>query len=186
VLSLDTKRVAAVEQIRRLAGILRVPLEQLYRPGDLAAALDRLSGCDLILVDTPGTGPRERLGLERTRTFLRSLKTRHVHVVLAATMRLEDQLACLAPWRQAGADRLLLTKVDEATGLGALVDLAAQAALPVSYVGTGQRIPDDLARPEAALLARWILRGETFQLEETRSDSMKRIRALVSEARLEA
>ena len=185
ILSLDTKRVAAVDQVRRLAGILRAPLELVYRPGELGASLERLAGCDLVLVDSPGTGPRERLSLERTRAFLRELKCRHIHVVVPASMRLEDQLAAIAPWRQAGADRLVVSKLDEASGLAGLVDLAAQAGLPFSYAGTGQRIPDDLARLEPALLARWILKPETLGQEgEARAEGSRRLQALVAEARL--
>lgn len=186
ILSLDTKRVAAVDQIRRLAGILRTPLELLYRPGDLGAALERLSGCDLVLVDTPGTGPRERLGLERTRAFLRELRPRHVHVVLPASMRLEDQLAALAPWRQNGADRLLITKLDEATGLGGLVDLAEQAGLPFGHAATGQRIPDDLVRAAPELLAHWILNPDALGRDEGRAEGLRRLKALVAEARAES
>jgi flagellar biosynthesis protein FlhF len=162
ILSLDTRRVAAVDQARRLAGILRVPLELVYRPGELGAALERLAGCDLVLVDTPGAGPRERLALERVRALLRELRPVRVHLALPATMRLEDQLAAVAAWREAGADRLIAAKLDEAAGLGGLADLARQADLPFSYAGLGQRIPDDLARLEARLLARWILHPESL------------------------
>jgi flagellar biosynthesis protein FlhF len=186
ILSLDTKRVAAVDQIRRLAGILRTPLELLYRPGELGHAMDRLAGCDLILVDTPGTGPRERLALERVRSFLKELKPRHVHVALPASMRLEDQLAALGPWRQAGADRLVITKLDEATGLTGLVDLAAQAGLPFSYLATGQHIPDDLFRAEAQLLARWMLKPDSLGQDEQRKEGLARLKALITEARQEA
>jgi flagellar biosynthesis protein FlhF len=186
ILSLDTKRVAAVDQIRRLAGILRTPLELLYRPGELGHAMDRLAGCDLILVDTPGTGPRERLALERVRSFLKELKPRHVHVTLPASMRLEDQLAALGPWRQAGADRLVITKLDEATGLTGLVDLAAQAGLPFSYLATGQHIPDDLFRAEAQLLARWMLKPDSLGQDEQRKEGLARLKALITEARQEA
>lgn len=185
ILSLDTKRVAAVEQIRRLASILHAPLETVYRPGELGAALERLSGCDLILVDTPGTGPRERLGLERVRAFLKELKPRHVHVVVPASMKLEDQLASLLPWKSAGADRLLATKLDEATGLGGLVDLAEQAGLPFSWVATGPRIPDDLLRPTGRQLAGWLLKPESLGREEEteRSAGLRRLQALVAGAR---
>jgi flagellar biosynthesis protein FlhF len=187
ILSLDTKRVAAVEQIRRLASILKAPLETVYRPAELSAALERLSACDLVLVDTPGTGPRERLGLERIRAFLRELGPVHVHLVLPASMRLEDQLANLHPWKAAGADRLLVTKLDEAAALGGLVELATQAGLPFSWVGTGSRIPGDLARAAGRTLARWILRPDEVGGEE-REDApaqlgLKRLQSLVAEAR---
>jgi len=187
ILSLDTKRVAAVEQIRRLASILKAPLETVYRPAELSAALDRLSACDLVLVDTPGTGPRERLGLERVRAFLRQLGPVHVHLVLPASMRLEDQMANLHPWKAAGADRLLVTKLDEAAALGGLVELAAQAGLPFSWVGTGSRIPGDLARPAGRTLARWILRPDELGGEEREEApaqaGLRRLQSLVAEAR---
>lgn len=184
ILNLDTKRVTAVEQIRRLAAILHAPLESVYRPSELGAALERLAGCDLILVDTPGTGPRERLGLERLRAFLKDLKPRHIHVVVPASMRLEDQLASVQPWKSAGADRLLVTKLDEATGLGGVVDLAEQAGLPLSWVGTGPRIPDDLVRPTGRLLAGWLLKPDTLgRVDDEKAAGLRRLQALVAGAR---
>lgn len=156
LLSLDTQRIAAVEQTRRLAGLARVRCEFAYRPDDLPRALERLAGADVLLVDTPGAGPGERLSRERILAFLRELKPAHLHLVLAAGQRGDDQLAACRQWKALGADRLLVTKLDETRSLGGLLELAA-AGLPFGFAGTGQRIPGGFAALDADTLAGWIL-----------------------------
>lgn len=167
LLSLDTQRIAAVEQTRRLAGLAKVRCEFAYRPDDVPRALERLAGVDVLLVDTPGAGPNERLSRERIQAFLRVLRPAHLHLVLAAGSRGDDQLAACRLWKGLGADRLLVTKLDETAALGGLVDLAA-AGLPFGFVGTSQRIPAGLAAADSETLAQWILDPSSLQGEEDR------------------
>lgn len=159
IVTLDTKRIAAVEQIRRLGALARIRVERVYRQEEIAEVRDRLSGCDWILVDTPGAGPRERLGLERTRHLLKSIRPHQIHLVLAANMSLADQLANVKAWRDARVDRLLVTKLDEASARGSLLDLAERAGLPFHFGGVGQNVSGDLVRLGSTSLARIILNG---------------------------
>ncbi len=172
ILSLDTRRIAAVEQIRKLAGLARANLQLVYRPAELSRALDGLSQCEVILVDTPGAGPGDRIALERLKRFMELLQPAEIHLVLAASMNSEDQLAMVAAFRRLGANRLLLTKLDETRRLGAVLDLVRRSRLPLSYLGFGQEIPAGLGLARPAELASWIL--DPALLEQRREAALLR------------
>jgi flagellar biosynthesis protein FlhF len=168
ILTLDTKRIAATEQVRRLAALAKLKVEQVYRVEEIPRALDRLSGCDWVLVDTPGAGPRERLGLERTRHLLAAIKPAATHLVLPANLSLADLQANLKAWKSSSVDRLLVTKLDEASQPGVLLELAEAAGLPFQFAGTGQSVNGDLVRLTSDLLAGIILDGSNFMEKQQR------------------
>jgi flagellar biosynthesis protein FlhF len=167
-LSLDTQRIAAVEQTRRLASLARLRVEFAYRLSDLPRALDRLSGVEVLLIDTPGAGNAERIGRERIAAFLRELRPAHLHLVLAAGMRSSDQLAACRIWQAQGADRLLVTKLDETDALGGLLEVADASGLPFGFAGISQRIPAGLVALEASTLAGWILDPSSLHAADER------------------
>lgn len=160
LITADTYRIAAVEQLRTYAGIIGLPLEVALTPEDIAAARERLAGCDVILVDTPGRSPRDRARLEQLGAFLHAARPTRTHLVLSSASSasaLRDAHQHFAPSKP---DCLVLTKLDEAPTLGIIAHAAETTALPLSYITTGQEVPDHIeaARPER--LARLILGGE--------------------------
>ncbi len=165
VLTLDTQRIAAVDQVRRLASIAKCRLEPVYRPAELPRALERLAGCELIFVDTPGCGLYQRVTLERLSSFLEILQPAETHLVMGASTRLEDMVEVAQRFRGLGADRLLLTKLDETRRIGAAAELAARTRLPLSYLAVGQSIPGDLKRARAQLLAAAVLQPGLLLVE---------------------
>ena len=165
VITLDTKRIAAVDQVRRLASIARCRLEPVYRPDELPRAMERLAACELIFVDTPGCGLYQRVTLERLGAFLEILQPVESHLVMGAGTRLEDMVEVAQRFRGLGANRLLLTKLDETRRIGAAAELAARTRLPLSYLATGQSIPGDLKRARAQLLAAAVLQPGLLLVE---------------------
>jgi flagellar biosynthesis protein FlhF len=155
LIAADGYRVGAVEQLRAYARIIGSPFTVARTMGDLDRALGRRTG-DGVLIDTAGRGARQlesREWLEwlGTHTFART------HVVLSATTAVRDAarlLDCYAPARPA---RVVLTRVDESDAIGPLVGLLRERQLPLSYLGLGQRVPEDLARATAPVLAAHLL-----------------------------
>lgn len=160
ILSLDTRKMAALDQLRSLARLLSVPLEVAWRPGEIPGALERLSGCEVILVDTPGAGPGRRIELEALKVRLEALNPQEIHLVLHAGLREGDQQASIDCFRALGASRLLPTRLDECGQRGAVLELACRSRMPLGWLGLGPEIPADLrlARPDR--LAAWILGNE--------------------------
>jgi flagellar biosynthesis protein FlhF len=144
LLSLDTFRVGALEQIQTYADIAGLPLEVVYRTREVGGALERLSTCEVVLVDTPGRGPRASADELEWREVLQALRPDEVHLVLPATLRTGVAEAMCDAYTTAGVTHLLLSKLDEVPGELGVMELAARLAKRARWVADGQSVPADL------------------------------------------
>ncbi len=163
LITVDTYRPAAVEQLRTYADILEVPLEVASTPRAVRAAVERLSGLELILLDTAGRSPQDAGQIQELKSLLAEAQADEVQLVLsvvASAAYLRNTAAQFAP---AGVTALLLTKLDEATGLGQLLSLARSTRWPLSYVTTGQNVPEDIELADHRKLTRLLLGVETCE-----------------------
>ena len=154
LVAVDTYRVAAVEQLRTYADIIELPMEVAATPRDVRAAIGRLSGQELILVDTAGRSPRDGVRIQELRSLLAECRADEVHLVLSSVsggVRLEKTAE---QFTSVGVTALLLTKLDEAGGLGGLLPLLRGSRLPLSYLTHGQNVPDDIEAADSRKLAR--------------------------------
>jgi flagellar biosynthesis protein FlhF len=153
LLCLDTYRVGAVEQIRTYADIADLPLEVVYESTDLLPALRRLADRDLILVDTPGRGPRLHADSQQVRQWLGQIAPSEIHLVLPAGLQPELVRRTVETYRPHGITHLLATKLDEVPDDWTLFDLAAECRLPMRWMADGQEVPRDLKAAAPRLLA---------------------------------
>ena len=153
LLCLDTYRVGAVEQIRTYAEIAQLPLEVIYESSDIPNALRRLANCDLVLIDTPGRGPRLKADNQQIRQWLGQLSPAEVHLVLPAGLQPEHIRRTIENYRAFGITHVLATKLDEAPDDWALFDIAAECRLPMRWMSDGQEVPRDLKAAAPRLLA---------------------------------
>ncbi len=152
LLGLDTHRVGAVEQLCTLGGLAGHRVEIAWSPEDLPRALDRLSGCDTILVDTPGRGPAHAEDTEVVRGLVARLRPHEVHLVLPAGRVWRFAKAALRDYAAFRPTHLLATKIDEGPDDWGLFDLAVAEDLPMRWMTDGQDVPQDV-RPAAARVA---------------------------------
>ncbi len=162
LVTVDTYRIAAVEQLRTYAEIIDLPLAVANTPGEMARAMDQLGGVDLVLIDTAGRSPRDEVKIRELADFLQAAQPDEVHLVLAAVAGERSLRAAVDKFAVAHADRLILTKLDEADGLGGVLGVLGQANRPVSYITTGQAVPDDIEPAHRGRLARLILGHEVL------------------------
>ena len=157
LMSADGFRVGAVEQLRLYADILGAPLTVARTPGELEAALDGAKRP--LLLDTAGRSPSDDVSREMLRVLAgrRGVRT---HLVLAASTPPSTARRVLDRFEDARPTRLVITKVDEADSLGPLVSVLHERQLPISYLGTGQRVPEDLQRATAPAIAAWVTGDE--------------------------
>lgn len=145
LLTIDTYRVAAMEQLKAYGDIIGLPVEVVATPSELSQALGRLADVDIVLVDTAGRSPHHGAHLGELKAFLDAAPGAEVHLVLAATTKRTDLEAAVARFQAVGATRLIVTKLDETEKVGGVLSAAHEAQLPIAYVTTGQGVPDDIA-----------------------------------------
>jgi len=151
-ITVDSFRVGAVEQLRTYSRILDVPLEVVIRASEAPRALRRLGDCKLVLVDTTGRAHHDCQALAEARKLLEALGVGQTHLVLGMNTDVADAQAVLAAYRALAYNRLLLTKIDETAQPGRSITLAESAGVPISYIATGQEVPEDLGRPDDVLV----------------------------------
>ncbi len=149
-LSLDTYRVAALEQLQTYADIMGAPFEAAYGPDDVAPAMAALRACDVILVDAPGRSPSND-GFVEWRLSLRQTRPDELHLVLPATIRPSVAAAHWAAYAGAGVTHLLVTKLDELPDPADAYDLVRAVELPLRWVADGQDVPGNLRRGGAGV-----------------------------------
>ncbi len=159
LITIDTYRIAAVDQLRTYADIIEVPLRAVLSAGELHSALDAFSDRDVVLIDTAGRSQNNRLRLSQLRGFLRAARPDETHLVVSATNSRPCTRRIIEQFWPLGANRLIVSKLDEAATFGVFVN-ATSTEHPLSYVTTGQDVPDDITRADPAALAECILAGE--------------------------
>ena len=155
----DTYRIAAVDQLRRYAEILHVPLEVIYTVDDLKAALDRHWLAGMILIDTAGRSPQQELYLAEVKNLLNEIPAVHTVLVVSATTKMDDIELICDRFRIFDPNEVVLTKIDETRSAGTLLNLVDRLKVPVTYVCNGQNVPDDLMVANPQLLANLVLGG---------------------------
>lgn len=148
LITADTFRIAAVEQLRTYASILGLPIYPVDTCADIAAALKATNDCDLVLADTGGRSHRDKERMQELRDILAILRPDETHLVISLTANLRDVLEAVEAYTPLGADRLTFTKLDEATAPGMLFTVPIHCGLPVSYITCGQSVPDDIRLPD--------------------------------------
>ncbi len=157
LITVDTYRIAAVEQLRTYADIIDLPMHVVATPREMREAVARMRGLDLVLMDTAGRSPRDEVKIQELKTFLAEAAADEVHLVLSsvAAGRTLEQTA--EQFAAVGTTALVLTKLDEATALGNVLPVIRSSKLPLSYLTNGQSVPDDIETADAHRLARMIL-----------------------------
>lgn len=152
LVSLDTYRIGAVEQLRTYANIMSVPLHIATTPEEVQEGLELFRGYDLVLIDTVGRGQRDEAHLTEMHCALAPAQAQ-TYLVLSATTDTAVLLDSAQRFALFEPDSLILTKTDEAVRFGNCVNLCVRVGLPIAYFTTGQRVPEDIQPAEARWLA---------------------------------
>ncbi len=158
LITIDTYRIAAVEQLKTYAQIIDVPLEVATSPEQLREATAHMADRDIILIDTAGRSQHDALKIQDLRRFFDVVEPHEVHLVLSSTSAESVLIETIQRFRELSADRVIFTKLDEAVGFGVILGCLEKADTRLSYVTTGQDVPDDIEVGESGALAARILR----------------------------
>jgi flagellar biosynthesis protein FlhF len=157
LITVDTYRIAAVEQLRTYADIIDLPMQVVSTPREMREAVRRMEGLDLILLDTAGRSPRDEIKIQELRSFLTEAAADDVYLVLSSVAGVKTLKQVVERFATVGTTSLILTKLDESTGLGHLLPVLRDSHLPLSYLTNGQNVPDDIEVADPARLARLVL-----------------------------
>ncbi len=157
LITVDTYRIAAVEQLRTYADIIDLPMEIVSTPREMSEAIARMSDLDLILMDTAGRSPRDEVKIQELKSMLAEAEPDEVHLVLSAVGGARSLAMTAERFATVGTTSLLITKLDEATVMGNLLSVTRKCGLPISYLTDGQNVPDDIQVAKSEKLARVIL-----------------------------
>lgn len=158
LITLDTYRIAAVEQLKTYAEIIGAGCHVASSVLELNALANRFSGESVVLVDTTGRSPHDLADQLELADYLRASDDFLKCLVLPATSHPADAQIAVRKFALYGANRLAFTKIDETSRPGAIVEVASEARLPLLYLCSGQRVPEDLEHASAANLAAQIIR----------------------------
>lgn len=157
LVTLDTYRIAAVEQLKVYARIIGIPVHVAGCAGDFAKVVAGIKGADLILVDTAGRGQRDRKHMEELSHIYNSGIPIETHLVISATAKEKDTMDIIRRYKEMKVDRLLFTKLDETTTYGGIFNALIASGKPVSYLTTGQSVPEDIEAATSERVADLIL-----------------------------
>ncbi len=152
IITIDTYRIAAVEQLRAFADMLGAPFEIAFTPLDLRRAVQRHSDKERIFVDTTGRSPFDRDAIQTLRGSLEGCGATVVQCLAAGTRRV-DAAASIDGFKQLSPDALILTKWDETRVPGETLSVAIEQGIPLSHLTIGQQVPDDILPADPGALA---------------------------------
>jgi len=155
----DTYRIAAVEQLRTYAGIIGLPLKVANSPDEMKQAIEELGACDIVVVDTAGRSQNNASRLAELAELTKSAAPDETHLVLSTTVGDNVLRKTAQRFSALGPDRCILTKLDEAVTTGPIAGLCDRIGLPLSFITVGQEVPDDLEPARVDRLARCVLDG---------------------------
>jgi flagellar biosynthesis protein FlhF len=159
LITLDTYRIAAVDQLRTYANIIGVPLHVVNDVDELCSALNKLKGCDAVLIDTAGRSQKDDPRLAQLRGFIEAADPHEVHLVLSSTCTQNVLLDAIDRFSHVRADRIIFTKLDEAVSFGVVLNVARKVNKQLSYITTGQEVPHQIEPSQADRLAELVVGG---------------------------
>jgi flagellar biosynthesis protein FlhF len=157
LITLDTYRIAAVDQLKRYAEIIGSPLRVVGNADELRDAMAAMKDMDFILIDTAGRSPKDTMKLSELRGLLSTIEPDEVHLVISSTAGQDCVELAVQRFSEVRVDKIIFTKLDEAAHVGVMLNVVRKVNKSLSYVTTGQDVPDDIEECRGKRLAQMIL-----------------------------
>jgi len=159
LITADTYRIAAIDQLRTYGDIFGIDVHVVYRPDDLAHHLKNLreQNCDVIMIDTAGRSHRNELHLQELQELLAIAPDMEKYLVLSLTTKYEDMLDIVNTFSSICDFSIIFTKLDETLQMGAVLNICYKTGRKLSYITFGQNVPDDIKKVESGEVAMRLL-----------------------------
>jgi flagellar biosynthesis protein FlhF len=153
----DTARIAALPQLKTYAELIGVPMEIANTPAELEQIVNDNQDKDLILVDNAGRSARNAQQIAELKAFVDAIPNKSVQLAVAASTRDRELTDIVTHFGTVGFDGLLVTKVDEALVYGPVLNVLTKIKKPISYLTSGQNVPEDIEAAKATKVASLVL-----------------------------
>ncbi|WP_058485172.1 flagellar biosynthesis protein FlhF [Defluviitalea phaphyphila] len=157
LITADTYRIAAVEQLKTYAEILNVPVEVIYSSEELLETLKKMEEKDIILIDTAGRSHKNEKQFQELHDLLDKVDKKEVFLVLSATTKYRDMLKIISKYSSISDYNIIFTKIDETTALGSILNIKYVTNKNLSYMTFGQNVPDDIEVISPEKIAKMLL-----------------------------
>lgn len=157
----DTYRIAAVEQLRTYANILSVPMQVIYTPEEMVTAKEDFNDYDVVLVDTAGRSHKSIEQRDDIEKLIHTIdeKSREVYLVMSATTKYADLVRITEAYSEISYYRVIFTKLDETGSIGNILNIRMLTGADLSYTTWGQNVPDDIGKLDTQETAKQLLGG---------------------------
>jgi flagellar biosynthesis protein FlhF len=158
MITVDTYRIAAVEQLKTIGEIMNVPVKVIFTPENLKECLSGMMDQDVIYIDTAGRSHRNESQVNELRSYLENAGSDEIFLVLSSTIKYQDLRDILTTYEDLNITSLIFTKLDETSNYGSIYNIAYNEKYPVSYFTNGQNIPDDIEVAEPIKLVQMLMK----------------------------
>ncbi|APC41133.1 flagellar biosynthesis protein FlhF [Clostridium estertheticum] len=162
LITVDTYRIGAVEQLKAYADIMNLPFKVVYNMNDMDKAIKSMSECEVVLIDTTGRSSKNKMQIAELRTFVEKADTKNIHLVLSSTTKNRDMKYIIEGYRILNYSSIIVTKLDETSTYGSILNILEIAKIPLSFVSIGQNVPDDIKELSADSIVSLILGEDTI------------------------
>jgi len=159
LLTADTYRVGATDQLLKYANIIGIPMKVVHDGREMAAARREFADCDLLLMDTAGGSQFNTKQIQELKLVLTAAQPDEICLVLSATTQLDDLRSIAANFGCLKPSSLIFTKLDETRRFGSLFSVLTELGRPVSHLSIGQNVPDDIVLAHPGMIANLVLEG---------------------------
>lgn len=157
LITIDTYRIGAVEQLKTYAEIMNLPFRVVITIKDMEKAVESMTDCDVILIDTTGRSSKNTMQLSELRAFIDKIESKSINLVVSCTTKNRDLNTIIEGYKILGYNGLIITKLDETTTYGSILNIINAGQKPIRFLTTGQNVPDDIKSMTAEEIARIIL-----------------------------
>ncbi|MBX7256129.1 MAG: flagellar biosynthesis protein FlhF [Candidatus Hydrogenedentes bacterium] len=164
LITADTYRVAAPEQLRVFANIIGIPMTVVNDAKEMASAIAAFHSYDLVLIDTAGGSQFNKGQLRELREMLVAGDPHEIMLMLAANTQLDDQQQIVSNFAPLSPSSVFYSKLDETRRYGTLFSMSAECGLPISYLSVGQNVPDDLVLAQSDIVTELVLKGRSTRV----------------------
>lgn len=162
IITADTYRIAAVEQMHAFTEIINLNLQVVFSPAEVPDAIKTCLNDDIVFIDTAGRSQRNMKHMKDLEDFLDALHPDEIHLVLSATTKDSDLADIIKRYKHLNVNRLLFTKLDETKHLGNIFNTVKKYTIPVSYFTIGQSVPDDIELAQSGRFVQRLLEGSSL------------------------